>query len=157
MPDQNVVLRWSAYEHDHIDRGSDWYWALGIVAVCIAITSILFSDVLFAVVVIVAAVTIAILSKTPPDLAEFELSDKGIRINGKLHRYSEIIAFWVEDDHSHKRPHLLIDTVKWLSPNFIIPIEHIDPSLVRAYLKERAEERHMKEPLSHKIFEYLGF
>src|SRR3989344_4411045 len=42
----NPALRWSAYEHDHIERGSDWYWALGVVAISIAITAIILHDLL---------------------------------------------------------------------------------------------------------------
>lgn len=156
MQEQHVSLRWSAYEHEHIERGSDWYWALGIVAVSIAITSMLFHDVLFSILILVAAVTLALVSRTPPDLATIEISDRGIRINGRLHRYTEIISFWVDDEHPAHRPLLLVDTIKFLSPNLIIPIEHIDPRVVRGFLKERVEERHMKEPVSHKILEFVG-
>ena len=157
MADINTTVKWSAYEHEHIERGSDWFWALGVVAVSAALTSILFHDVLFSVLIILAAVTLGLLARTPPQLTEFELSDKGIRIHGTLHRYNEIISFWVEDEYHHDRPLLLIDTTKFLSPNFIIPIEHVDPQLVRAYLKERAKEVHMKEPVAHKILEFFGF
>lgn len=152
----HITLRWTAYEHEHIERGADWYWALAIVAISVAVTSILFHDILFAILVLAAAVTIALVSKEPPELATFEVSDKGIRINGTLHRYHEIIAFWVEDEHHTHRPLLLVDTTKFLSPNFIIPIEHIDPRVVRAYLKERVTERHMHEPVAHKILEFFG-
>jgi len=154
MP-ENIILRWSAYEHEHIERGSDWYWALGIVAVSVAVTSILFHDFLFAVLILVAAATLALIARTPPEIAEFEVSDKGVKVNDVLHKYHEILSFWVEDDHND-RPLLLVDTTKFLSPNLIIPIEHIDPALLRAYLKERAEEKHMKEPISHKILEFFG-
>lgn len=153
---ENIALRWSAHEHEHIERGADWYLALGVVAVSIAITSILFHDTLFAVLILIAALTIGLLAREAPDLANFELSDRGIRVNGTLHRYAEIISFWVEDEHPGHRPLLLVDTVKFLAPNLIIPIEHIDPRLVRAYLKERVEERHMKEPVAHKVLEFLG-
>ncbi len=156
MADTNTTLTWSAYEHDHIERASDWYWALGIVAISAALTSILFHNVLFAILIILAAVVLALLARTPPELTEFELSDRGVRVHDKLHRYNEIISFWVEDEN-HNRPLLLIDTTKFLSPNLIIPIEHIDPQLVRAYLKERAKEVHMKEPVAHKILEFFGF
>lgn len=154
-PDTHTTLRWSAYEHEHIERGRDWYWALGIVSLSVAITSVLLGDPLFAVVVVLAAIVIAMLSRTPPDIATFELSDRGIRINNRLHRYDHIISFWVEDEHNG-RPLLLVDTTKFLSPNLIIPIEHIDPHLVRAYLKERADEVPMREPLAHKILEFIG-
>lgn len=155
MP-EHALLRWSAYEHEHIERGQDWYWALGIAAISIAIISILLGNFLFGLLVIVAAFTIALHSRKPPEIASFELSERGIRVNGVLHRYREVISFWVEDEHDHHRPLLLVDTKKFLSPNLIIPIEQIDPRLVRAYLKEHAEERHMREPLAHKILDFLG-
>jgi hypothetical protein len=155
MP-EHALLRWSAYEHEHIERGSDWYWALGVVAVSVAITSVLLGDFLFGVLIIVAAFTIALHSRKPPEIATIEVSERGIRVNDTLHRWREIISFWVEDEHAHHRPLLLVDTKKFLSPNLIIPIEHIEPALVRAYLKERVEERHMKEPLAHKILEFFG-
>ena len=154
MP-QGVPLRWSAYEHEHIERSGDWFWALGIVGVSAALTSILFSNVLFAILIIVAAFTVGIIARTPPELIEFELSDRGIRVGGALHRYDEIISFWVEDEHD-REPLLLVDTTKFMSPNLIIPIEDIDPAMVREFLQQRAEERPMKEPVSHKILEFFG-
>jgi len=155
MP-ENISLEWSMYEHEHIERGADWYWALGIIAVSIAITSILLHDFLFAIVVLAAAVVLGLLAREAPELTRIEISDRGIKINDTLHRYREIISFWVEDEHPHHRPMLLVDTKKFLSPNLIIPIEHVDPALVRAYLKERVLERPMREPIGHKILEYLG-
>jgi len=155
MPQSHVILRWSAFEHEHIERGSDWFLGLGIVAVSIGIVSIIFHDVLFAVLILVAAVTIAILAVHPPELSEFEISERGVRVAGRLHRYEEIISFWVEDENGD-RPTLLIDTVKFMHPNIIIPIDHIDPHEVRAYLREHAEETPMKEPVAHKILEFFG-
>ena len=86
---------------------------------------------------------------------EFELSDRGIRVGDTLHRYEEIISFWVEEEGVHP-PILLIDTTKWLSPNLVIPIEDIEASEVRAFLSERAKEVPMKEPVWHKILEAFG-
>ena len=74
------TLRWSAYEHEHIERGSDWFWALGVIAVSAAITSVLFGNVLFAILILVAAMTIGLVAQRPPELHEFEITEKGIRI-----------------------------------------------------------------------------
>jgi hypothetical protein len=150
------ALRWSAYEHDHIERGADWFLALGIVAVCVALTAIILHDIFFGLLVIAAATTLALLARTPPDLATFEVSERGIRVNGVLHRYDHVISFWVETEHHLGRPLLLVDTTKFLSPNLIIPIEDIDPSIVRSFLKEHTKEVPMKEPVAHKILEFLG-
>lgn len=155
MQDHTVVLRWNAYEHEHIERGSEWFWALGIAAACAALTAIILSDVLFGVLIIVAAFTIALLARHAPEVSTFEISAKGVRVDKTLHHYHEIISFWVEDEHDG-HPLLLIDTIKFMSPNLIIPIHDIEPGLVRAYMKEHAEEVHMKEPIAHKVLEFFG-
>src|SRR5581483_12382199 len=92
------IFRWSGYEHEHIERQSDWYWALGVVAVCIALVAILLHDFLFAVLIIMAAVVIGMLANVPPDITDFEVSHRGVRVGANLHRYDEILAFWVEDE-----------------------------------------------------------
>ena len=155
MPPQRIVLRWNAYEHEHVLRGRDWYWALGIAATSAALTSIIFHDVFFAILILIAAAILGMLANVPPDLVRFEVSDRGIRVGDTMHRYEEIISFWVEEE-GKERPLLLIDTTKVMAPNLIIPLENIDPHVVRSYLKERVEEVPMKEPIAHKILEFFG-
>lgn len=155
MPEQTGTLRWSAYEHEHIERGSDWYWALGVIAVSAALTAVLFSNVLFAILILVAAGTIGLTASRPPELHEFELSDKGIRIGNDFHPYDSIISFWVDEEL--ESPLLLVDTTTFMSPNLIIPIGDMTPESVRSYLRPYAAETPMKEPLSHKILEFFGF
>jgi hypothetical protein len=156
MPHESEgTLRWEAYEHEHVERGSDWYWALGIIAVCAAVTAILFSNFLFAVLILVAAFTIGIIARQPPELHEFELGDKGIRIGKTLHPYDTVISFWVDDEL--EEPLLLVDTTTFMAPNLVIPIGDMNPDDIRAFLRERAEEVPMKEPLAHKIIEFFGF
>lgn len=156
MPIQErIILRWSAYEHEHIERDEEWYWGIAIVALSLAIVSIIFHDFFFAIVIIMAAVSLALVSRHPPELTHFEVSDRGVRVGRILHRYDEIIAFWVEDEIGD-RPLLLIDTLKPLAPNIIIPIEGVDPHHIRAFMKEHADEVPMKEPVAHKILEFFG-
>lgn len=156
MPSNESPLKWQAHEHEHIERGSDWFWALGVVAACIALISIIFGNFLFAVLIIMGAVVLALLARTPPSLTEFEITDRGIRVGNTMHRFEEVLAFWVED-HNVDPPILLVDTTKWLSPNLSIPLVGVDPSAVRAFLLEHAEETPMKESAAHKILEFFGF
>lgn len=152
MP-RGTTVRWSAYEH--VERRADWYWALAIMAGSFALIAVLFHDALFAVVVAVAAIAIALLAQHPPQLTNFELSERGIRVGPRLYRYDDIISFWVEDE-TGERPILLVDTTALMAPNLIIPIEHVDPDLVRAYLLEHADEVVMREPFAHRILEFFG-
>jgi hypothetical protein len=148
-------ISWSAYEHEHVERGRDWYIALGVVAVSIAVICVVFNNVLFGVLIIAAAITLAILAKRPPQFEVIELSDRGIKIGPTMHKYEEIISFWVED-HNTDPPLLLVDTTKFLSPNLIIPVVTVSPAEVRAFLRERIDEVPMKEPVAHKLLEAFG-
>ncbi len=152
----SAPLQWSAYEHEHIERASDWFWALGVIAICSAITSILFGNFLFALLIVVAAGVVALMAMTPPELHTFEISERGIRVGDVMHRYDEILSFWVEED-GDAGPTLLVDTTKFMSPNLVIPLDDMDPGAVRAFLVERVTETPMKEPLAHKILEFFGF
>ncbi len=155
MGDEQSTLHWSAYEHEHIERGSDWYWALGVVAVSAALSSMLFSNFLFALVILIAAFTIALIAQRPPLLHEFEISDKGIRISKTFYPYAIIVSFWVDEELEH--PLLLIDTTAFMAPNLVIPLGDLHPDEIRAALRPHAEEVPMKEPLAHKILEFFGF
>ncbi len=156
MPDEGTgTLRWMAYEHEHIERGSDWFWALGVIAVSAALTSILFGNVLFALLILVAAVTIGLIAKKPPEMHEFEISEKGIRTGKNFHPYDSVISFWVDEEL--EKPLLLVDTVTFMTPNLIIPIGDMHPDDLRAALRPHAEEVPMKEPFAHKILEFFGF
>ncbi len=146
---------WSAQEHEHVERTPDWYWALGITAVCIALTAALFHNVLFGILILLAAATLALLSRTEPPITRFEVSDRGIRVGNELHRYNEILGFWIEDQATPA--HLLVDTTKPFAPNLIVPLHDIDHEALRTLLLKHAKETPMKVPLSHKIFEALGF
>ena len=150
-----TIFAWSAYEHEHIEREMDWYWALAVAAVCIALTAIIFHDTLFGLLILLAAATIAMMSRHAPPLTDFEISDRGIRVGHQLHRYDDIIAFWI--DETHEPPLLLVDTTKPLSPNLIVPLHDVPHDALRDFLLLHAEETPMQEPLSHKIFDALGF
>jgi hypothetical protein len=148
-------LTWSAYEHEHVERSGDWFWALGITAVCIAIASALFGDVLFGLVILGGAGIIALLAFHPPQRTEFEISGDGIRVGRDLHAWDSVISFWV--DETGDAPILLVDTVKFLAPNIIIPLDGVEIDAVHALMTEHAEERFMREPIAHKMLEFLGF
>lgn len=155
MSDTGIVLSWSAYEHEHIERGGDWFWALGITAACIALTAILFGDALFGLLVVIAAATLGLLATHPPELTEFVVDDRGIRVGRNLHRWDDVISFWIEEESG--APLLLVDTTAFTAPNLIIPLTDVDTGAVRTLMGTHADEVFMREPISHKILEFFGF
>ncbi len=152
MPPSAPIL-WSAPEHEHRERTGDWFLAFGIIVLATAATSILFGNVLFALLIIAAGVTLGLIARRDPQILAFEISDKGIRTGSEFHPYEEILSFWITDE---LHPQLLVDTTRVLSPNLIIPLHGTDPEKVRARLARHVEQVPMKEPIAHRLLETLG-
>ncbi|MEK7628475.1 MAG: hypothetical protein AAB421_03590 [Patescibacteria group bacterium] len=147
-------LQWEGYEHHHVERGRDWYWALGIISVSCALTSLLFGNILFGLLILVAAVTLGLTALHPPPLVQFELGEHDLRIADTVYPYKEMIAFWVKDG---PEPSLLIDTLRFMAPDLILPIADIDPDSLREFLKEKVAEKQLEEPFAHRFLEFFGF
>jgi len=150
-------LEWQAFEHEHIHKSSDWFWALGIIAIAGAVTAIIFSNILFAILILVGAFTLGMLAVKRPSRVNFRISERGVVIGSKMHPYSSLESFWVEDEEEHALPKLLIKSKKLLVPHIVIPIDHISPSDVRDYLSQYLAEEEDSESLAQKIMEFFGF
>ena len=154
---QGQLLEWQAFEHEHIHKSSDWFWALGIIAIAGAVTSIIFGNILFAIVILVGAFTLGMHAAKRPTRFNFKISARGVIIGNKMHPYSSLESFWVDDEDEHILPKLLIKSKKLLAPHIVIPIEHISPDDVRDYLLEYLTEEEDSESLAQKIMESFGF
>lgn len=154
---ERELVTWETPPHEHKPRSVDWYWALGIFAVSAAALAVIFSDYLFAVVILLAAFSIGIYSSREPKLSHIELSDRGIRIDGKRYQYDTLRSFWVDHGEDSGRRQLLITSQKFLMPQIVIPIpEDVLPDRVRALLSKYLAEEEQHESLAQRVAELFG-
>lgn len=153
---QKQQLEWNAFEHEHIEKTSDWFWVLGIIAIAGAVVSIIFNNILFAITIIIGAFVVSINANKKPNKINFKINNRGVIINNTMHLFSSLESFWVKDDEENK-PKLLIKSKKLLMPHIVIPIEGVSPEDVRNFLLEYLNEEEDDEPLTQKIMEFFGF
>ena len=149
-------IKWQSPEYFHSPKSGDWFWALGIIAISIAITSILFNNVLFAVLVLIGAVALVIHHKKIPRVVDFEINEKGIKVGKILHPHQATHAFWIDEEFPNDI-RLLLRADKIAIPITVIPLDGVDIEKVRAYLRNHIPEEVIQEPLSQKIMDIIGF
>src|SRR3989344_2020026 len=116
MP-RTALLEWEGREYDHNPKSTDWYWALGIIAVASTIASILFGNYLFAVLIIIATIVLALHATKIPPIHRFRLVEQGLVIGDELHLFERMISFSVLEDVEGTLPPLIsLKTERWLSP-----------------------------------------
>lgn len=152
------TITWSALEYEEKERSVDWYWAVGIIALVIAVIAIIYQNYLFAVLIIVAAFTLLLYAARKPREVSIELGRRGVRIGGILYPYATLKSFWIHHHREDRRGRLIIQSEKLLMPYVTIPLpdephEDIIHDFLSAYL---AEEEH-PESLSEILLERLGF
>lgn len=151
-------LSWSAHEHEHREKSKDWYWSLGILTVTALILSIVFSNYIFGVLILIIGFSLAIVGSKEPRLIDFELNTTGVKIDKQLFPYSTLEAFWVENNQDNHLPsQLLIKSKKAVMPLIIMPLENTDPEAVRDFLLYRLLEKELSEPFLQFVLENLGF
>jgi hypothetical protein len=154
----NALFEWEGKEYEHNPKSDDWYWALGIVAIAGTIASILFGSYLLALLIIIAATTIALHAAKYPSTHRFRLVENGIMIGDVLHPFERMTSFTDLEDIEGKLPPLLsIKTESWHSPHLEIPLNDVDADAVYAYLLHHVDEGVHHHTFNDLVAAWLGF
>lgn len=150
-------LHWQAYEYEPKEQSGDWFWAVGIVTVAIAVTAIIFNNVLFAIVIILAGFSLSLYAARPPKIIDIVIDEIGIRVNNSFYPYRGLESFWIEKQSDY--PKILVKSQKLIMPYIIVPIdeEEYDPEIIRKALQRHLPEIFHSESIFEKILERLGF
>lgn len=151
----NAEIQWETFERMPRKRSHDWYWAVSIIALSIAVTAIILDNLLFALFILISTVALFLGSRREPPLLSIRLTERGIREGRIIYPWSALESFWVEEEYGE--PKLIVKSNAMLSPYLIIPLAETDPDTVREFLRQYLPEEEHHEPLSRKIMEFLGF
>lgn len=152
------VFAWEGSEYSFEERGSDWYWALGIVAAAAIVTCVLFGNILLAVVIFAGACTVALQAAKAPRLHRFAVYEDGIVIDDRLYPYADMRDFAIlEFIDPEQPPALSIKTNHILAPHLMIPIHDYDPEDVYDYISIHLPEGMHEETLLDRITALLRF
>ena len=145
-------IRWQTFEYHFEPKSADWFWALWILAIGVAVTAYLFNNLLFGVFILLSVFCLSLFASKRPALIDFALVKNGILIGEKLILYSSLNSFWVENNQK-----ILFQANRKLSPYIIIPLDNqVDSDKIREYLLTHLEEVEHHESLLQIIFEKLG-
>lgn len=161
MPQQQTLpqkqITWSAKEYHTHKKSTDWFWALGVLAILGAITAILFNNVLLALLILLSSFIVAIYATKESPESTFTISQRGIQIDDTLFPFRNLSSFWISADIPEEEPKLLVRSQNMLTPLLVIPLAGIDTNELHSLLLRNLPEHEQNEPVSYRIVERLGF
>lgn len=156
MATQTPTITWEAFEHPHVEKKSDWYWALGIISFVGAAIAVVFDNILFAIVIVLSAVLMAVVSMRKPSIVPYAITPRGMRVDDELYPYATLESFCI-DEEAPSGPQLILKSSGMLRPLMVIPLPPEAIEEVDTILAERLPEEHLEESLAHRLLEFLGF
>ena len=156
MPQPSFKIEWDAHEYEHKERGSDWFWAVGIVSVSVAIAAVIFGNIIFGILVIIGAFTLSLFANRPPNTLRIVADEKGITRGKIRYPYSTLESFWIDTEHPHKK--IILRSQKMFMPLIIVPLgDSVDVEQLHENLSRFLSEEFHSLPLVERFLEYLGF
>lgn len=152
----NKKLEWFELEYEEKERGVDWFWALGIIVIAGSVTSFIYKNYFFGLLLIIGGILLASFAIKKPDLVFYEINEKGLKIRNRLYPYANIKAFWVKNDI--EKSTLFIKSERAFMPIISVPVKpYLAEEVKKSMLANNITEEEMREHASEKIMESLGF
>lgn len=155
------TITWVAPEHEHHEHSADWYWAVGIISVSLAVAFVIVGNALLSIIILIGMGTLLSHAKHPPKMLDYKLSKKGVLAGKTLYPWETLESFWVlEGSEGTKYPHgpkILITSKKTLMPHIVIPLEESVIDEVHQSLSHMLPEEHQVEPLPERLMRKIGF
>ncbi|OHA89571.1 MAG: hypothetical protein A3C70_02325 [Candidatus Zambryskibacteria bacterium RIFCSPHIGHO2_02_FULL_43_14] len=156
MPQSSFKIEWDAHEYEHKERSPDWFWAVGIIAVSIAIAAIIFGNIILGILILIGAFALSLFASRPPDTLHIIIDEKGITKGKIRYPYSTLESFWIDIEHPHKK--IILRSGKIFMPLIIIPLgDEADTEQLHEKLLHSMPEEFHSLPFVERLLEYLGF
>ena len=153
--DETEKIEWSALEYEEKERSVDWFWALGIIVVAGSVTSLIYGNYFFAILLILSGILLGFFAIKKPEMVSYELNKKGLKIKTRLFPYESMKSFFVQ---TTPKPMLFVKSSRMFMPILSMPIEdNLAEDIRSLLLSNNVQEEEMKEGPSERIMERLGF
>jgi hypothetical protein len=153
--DEVQAISWTVGGEAPYQRTNDWYWGLGLFAVVGAGASVFFGNMLLAVILLVGATSIAVLTVRGPREHKVSVDGRGITVDGTRYPYTAVYSFWVEQDIDP--PHLFLSMHGVLAPHFSFPLTDREQSnQIRALLQRFVPEEEQGPRIGDRLAEIFG-
>ncbi|PIR44649.1 MAG: hypothetical protein COV10_04075 [Candidatus Vogelbacteria bacterium CG10_big_fil_rev_8_21_14_0_10_51_16] len=139
--DRNTVISWHTNGVGHTSRPAGWYVGIIGSASIAALMSAYFGNFLFAILLILSGLVLALLSARGPDTVQYNVSVRGVQIGDQLHPYHNLTSFCI---HERDEPLLVLHSKRAFMPVFTIPLppdahEHVRHVLLHFLIEENHE------------------
>lgn len=128
LVDDEAPVSWVAHEYIHQEKGALWFVLFALIILgFLAISIFLMQSWSFAALLAVIAVVVVVYSRRPPRELTYSLTDEGLTVDDKLHKFSSFKSFGVIRDGEEFSV-------------MLIPVQRFQPGITVYFPEEAGED-----------------
>jgi len=128
------IMGWSVPEYDKHKREQGWYILAGAAAIIFVIYAFMSGNFLFAAIVIIGALVIAIHDGQEPLKVDFSITDQGVIVGKKFYDYDALKDFSIVYKPRQEIKNLYFEFKSAIRPRLSIPLISHNPLPIREIL-----------------------
>ncbi|MBU1131233.1 hypothetical protein KJ840_03815 [Patescibacteria group bacterium] len=151
-----TLAKWNFPEFEKPNRTKSWYfWAI-ITTFLLLLYAILTINFLFAVIIVIAAITLIIKYQSQPELITFAITEDGLELEKRFYPWEIVKDFYIIYKPS-ETTNLYLNFKAITKPRLTIPLQNQSPVEIRKILTEYIDEDLEKEeePFSEAVSKLL--
>jgi len=135
MPTQKgpTIISWATTQYPEYNRGRLWYAIAIILGLAAIVWALITTNFLFAIIIIIFAIIIALGSLQKPGVLNVEITETGLALNDAFLPYEDVDRFAIIYNPPINN-HLYLAFKKGMRPQFGISLEDQDPLEIRDIL-----------------------
>lgn len=134
-----TLAQWQFPEFIKYEHSRRWYIMFTLVMVLLLIYSLATANILFTVIIIIAALIITMNKKRQPRDVDFKITEEGIIVDETLYQWKEIKHFWIVYEPPQVKT-LYLEFNSWHLPRLPIPLLDNNPLDLREILLDYLDE-----------------
>ena len=139
-----VFAKWNFPEFTKYERSKAWYFWMTFLVVLLLAYSVITINFLFAVIIIIAAITYLLIYRHDPEYVTFSIREDGLEDDERFFPFEAIKSFYIIYQPPEVKT-LFFEFKSLIKPRLAIPLENQNPVEIRKILLKYLEEDLEKE------------
>lgn len=135
MEEEKVLIEWKAPERLHKIRGKEFYTTVGAFVFLLSIITLFFKEILLMITIWAFAFVSIAMSKTQPEIIDYAITTRGLKIGKNKYGWGELARFWLEEKLG--KIILYIDTFKSFPGRLALILDKTDTDKIKAILVKK--------------------
>jgi len=151
----DIKFQWRALEYEYYIKNKSWFIFWGIFALILSVLAVFQKNYLFLLVVGLGYFCVIMYTIRKPNICNFAITAKGIRINNILYKFSNLKSFCISSFDNGKE--IRFQGKKIFMPEIKIPLKDHNPNKIRKFLIKHLPEKEQEESITENLAKFFKF